>query len=87
MDCGVIGSGTCTGDTIWGTGIYAADSQDGCTGEGFSANTALIRQIEIRGNCASKCSLGMSKHSLRYPVNNEGLGDRSIIFSDNVKLN
>ena len=63
---------------MWGIGIYEADDQHGCSKHGVSVLTALYREVEVRGKCASKCSLGSSIRELKPPVNNHGIADKSL---------
>ena len=72
LECGTIWGGPCSGDELWGIGIYQADDQEGCARKGIEARVALVRKIEVRGKCASRCSLGSSIIVWNPPVNNWG---------------
>jgi len=88
LECGIISSGPCAGDTLWGIGLYEANDQHGCCTKGMTSIRALSRQIEIRGKCESRCSLGSSVLRFNSPVNNYGM-DRSNLdelIDDNDKL-
>ena len=74
LECGKIVGGPCDGDELWGIGIYQASDEEGCSCKnGITGILALNRKLEIKGKCASRCSLGSSLVSWTQPVNNWGV--------------